>query len=55
MSRPVTSEEIEQFRLLYAKSGSYSQVARLTGRSMPTVRKHLTSLKKPEPQRKGAE
>lgn len=48
MSRPITREKIELFRLLYAKSKSYSQVARLTGYSMPTVRKYILALQAEE-------
>ncbi|MBP3637841.1 MAG: hypothetical protein J6K13_09845 [Clostridia bacterium] len=48
MSRPVGPKEIELFRLLYAKSKSYSQVARLTGYAMPTVRKYILALQAKE-------
>ena len=48
MSRPVGPKEIELIRLLYAKSKSYSQVARLTGYAMPTVRKYILALQAKE-------
>ena len=42
MARKVTNEDIIQFNELYAKYGTYAEVARQTGWSTSTVRKYIT-------------
>ena len=42
MARKVTNEDIIQFNELYAKYGTYAEVARQTGWSASTVRKYIT-------------
>lgn len=42
MARKVTNEDIIQFNELYAKCGTYAEVARQTGWSASTIRKYIT-------------
>lgn len=38
MSKPLTPDEVRQIHILYAKHGSYAEVARQIGRSASAVR-----------------
>lgn len=48
MSKAVSPDEVETFHKLYAKYGSYAEVARRTGRSASTVGRYIRKDKIPK-------